>query len=1181
MSNTDSSIIYNKLKIENLPQSALIETKFVNADLDDVKKTILEADKSDNINTDSDYITSSNSNINISISKVNNSFSFADKFRSYLINNTFKTTEKVTELLQSSSEEINRVLYERTQNFISNIVDTDTCHYRSLLTHFQNYDIDISNVVGRNFPEELEYLLNVFSIDKTYFKSNFYTMQVYDEDVTTNINNITNITDLQNLTQVLNRKYFDNFYETTVYNIVKNELYSLYQTSEAVKEYIDVNGSGIYDKAITGISQDINQEKYTKYIFLNLLKTTISTDGMEAICNKAMYNFLQANPLVSPVAEATSDITGYYIVSDYFLKVFYDNQITNGSTLDLSNYTNLPDNSMKLIFNAPTIDDIYSMFETYVCSANDFITIQKIKLLSADISNICRKLCQLRQDIKEIKTKDSKIGTALLIEELICDYIYKALTKKVGLTNQKYKENPTSKGYNESLEHLNNTDTDTTYLKTALKEINEREQKVVDIEFENYLSNLKTIVQSLDISIKEYIDTTPSYLNINQVGVVDKQLESYRKLVTKYYSYLDDDFVVYPDFNDHERVEFDNYATKYQPEPLTDPSWKITIPQIHQWQTTEREQTFYFIDGKIVSFANHEVPSTTTGGITTYYYIPKTEFNLTQAPAEVFVPAEWDSNYLMFINQTTNASGRLTKTVYDKYTRAIDFTEYKRLISNNDNSTIITWENDWCTNIASNDIFIIEYATGFTEQVSHLELIASADQNTYVEPIVETTIYYGLYRYLNADGDWVLTDDSTTPGAVWTSFVQRIDNITKAVYSDNKTVWIQLLNGNIVNTLEVSATKQFARYTSSTEFKVIATGEEIFYEEASKALYDEESDYLNNYEIPKNYFYANANTKEEFVIIKNEVTKPLLGNTPFWNNLTASKYNISNTIEEEVRIIQFYKDLGLVDTELSEQYSMFDSNGIETLSPSWATARARLIGVLKDSWNINAQHKWFTQEDQERFNNGEISETLMNDLKLMDISYGSVLGESMKKNQTKAINNSLLNLDNWENHTVAIHPCIWNLVEQTYNDYYNILTCSLYGDTILEKIYNEARSTTDRYGNEQPPEEITTTGAEYNIDKEGLFAFERDGNNIISAHMVDFWKFYGKSFFPYTTKYEESNNALATGDSMSRFIDFPGPFNYEALLSVIDKQVSAKGTDYSLRDCELGWYYIDCDRIIN
>mgnify|MGYP003299095698 CR=1 FL=1 len=72
--------------------------------------------------------------------------------------------------------------------------------------------------------------------------------------------------------------------------------------------------------------------------------------------------------------------------------------------------------------------------------------------------------------------------------------------------------------------------------------------------------------------------------------------------------------------------------------------------------------------------------------------------------------------------------------------------------------------------------------------------------------------------------------------------------------------------------------------------------------------------------------------------------------------------------------------------------------------------------------------------------------------------------------------------------------------------------------------------------------------------------------------------------FPYTTDYEASSNKDSTDSITSRYIDFDGPFNYEALMNVIDMfWTEPKETDeqelnkHSIRNIrdELTRYYID------
>ena len=86
---------------------------------------------------------------------------------------SLKQISNLISFFQSSSNEIGKVIYERVQNFLNNIINIDSCQYKALLSYYDTDDIDIKTILTANLPEKLEYLINVFSVSKLYFKNNF------------------------------------------------------------------------------------------------------------------------------------------------------------------------------------------------------------------------------------------------------------------------------------------------------------------------------------------------------------------------------------------------------------------------------------------------------------------------------------------------------------------------------------------------------------------------------------------------------------------------------------------------------------------------------------------------------------------------------------------------------------------------------------------------------------------------------------------------------------------------------------------------------------------------------------------------------------------------------------------------------------------------------------------------
>ena len=86
------------------------------------------------------------------------------------------------------------------------------------------------------------------------------------------------------------------------------------------------------------------------------------------------------------------------------------------------------------------------------------------------------------------------------------EYIFKKLTKKVGITNQGKIPNNFA-AFKEYIEAMNDSE-----LKSSLQEIAGLEQTAIGIKFEDRFNTLKALAATLDAEIIEYIDTTPTYL---------------------------------------------------------------------------------------------------------------------------------------------------------------------------------------------------------------------------------------------------------------------------------------------------------------------------------------------------------------------------------------------------------------------------------------------------------------------------------------------------------------------------------------------------------------------------------------------------------------------------------------------------------------------------------------------
>lgn len=1077
----------------------------------DIGKSILQDRKlneNDDLNPDGSIKTLKNftGSISISIDKANTSFDFAEHFKAFLNNNEFKKNTQLINFIEDSSNELGKVIYERIQNFLNNYINVDSCHYKVLLDYYTENSIDIETYLTKNIPAKIDYLLNIFSVSKLYLKNGFYDLSIYDSSITDAIANVSGIESLNEAEKLLNEKYFGNFYSSVVFPIIKNELYDNYEDKE-IQDYILASTNKIYDNCLEGSNSE--------YIFLMTLKNILSEDTLKVLSISAKEKFLEQYPEFSENESAEiSDDHFYQLVTKFPSNEYLEDGTL--PTVDLTNYFKVTSGSIDsldiTIYQNPNYKEALEIIERSLITRSEFVKLLRIKTCAQKLSNICNSLCKLREEIKLIRVKDSKIGTAVLIEELIMEYIFKKLTKKVGITNQGKIPNNFA-GFKEYIEAMNDSE-----LKSSLQEIAGLEQTAIGIKFEDRFNTLKALAATLDAEIIEYIDTTPTYLNINPSNSIEEKVY-YKEEETVYPPYLNvNGLTVYPDFNNKNKSSFSNQS------------------EIYQYSDSTSGTTQYYIRGNLCQ-VNKLGQIVLNGQI---YYTP--------INSNIFVvaPNMSKSTY----NENTKLYKLSPTEVVDRYDRIITYTHTQKLIDNN-GSPVMQWVNDIYIGNTAN--FLITEGTGyFTEYNSKLTLALGTGSNAS---------WYGLYKNYST-GE--LSNTSKTGYDFIQMFKVAVVNDLTQVVEIKSGVYLQYMSGIIIDT-----NMAYYQMTSEDTYVLKEDNTELKYS-SNKELYNPETkEILNNYSEDLEKFYAIENKKTVIANKEKTITTVLKGNTPFWDNLSTTSLYEDKTVDEERDIIRFYKSIGLINETLDDNYKSTSKNGVETLSTPWMLAREKIINKLKAAWIANAPHRWYDPLiDDARLADGKITENIALNLKEMDTAYSSVLGQSYAKQNKKALNNSVVNLENWENNTVAIHPCIWNLIEKSYTEYLQLITISLYGEDILKKIYTEARDWDTRESHTSPE------------DKDGAFSLNIKNSNPRELHIIDYWKNYNKTFFPYSTEYELSNHENYAGNITSRYLGFDGPFNYEALKDVIDKYwtTTEEVDPNSIRNICLNKYYIDVDQ---
>lgn len=95
-------------------------------------------------------------------------FNMEETIKKYSLNPAWiEGNLKLWELIERSSNDIGRIMYEKIANFVMNVADIDVCNLHALYSLASS--IDQKNLFSFDlvYPQHLEYLMNLFSINKT------------------------------------------------------------------------------------------------------------------------------------------------------------------------------------------------------------------------------------------------------------------------------------------------------------------------------------------------------------------------------------------------------------------------------------------------------------------------------------------------------------------------------------------------------------------------------------------------------------------------------------------------------------------------------------------------------------------------------------------------------------------------------------------------------------------------------------------------------------------------------------------------------------------------------------------------------------------------------------------------------------------------------------------------------
>ncbi len=1114
--------------------------------------------------------------LRITITKKNSAFDFADKFKEYLINPKLKNQNYLQQFMSDATEEIGRAIYERIQNMIDNTTAIDTCQWRFLLSIYDLNDVNLKHIIDpEKFPEDLDFLINIFSISREYFNNSLYSTIISDMS----LNNSALYKDSKYAYNTeIQKRYFNNFYDKVVVPIVKQYLYEYYDRENVVK-YIELVCSNVFDRQTDQITK--SSESYIPF-----LRDVLTDDSKTQIANYFItileQNNLELYNQLSPII-ASATINRF----DTICNLGIDNEIY----IEFSEFINE-----------------YFPYSTY-------LKIAKIELTAKQIANACSKLCQLRKTIKEIRIKDSMIGTGTLIEQMVYEYILDKLTQKVGATN-KYKVGPSNINTTVSIldeivdkiyeltPSYNNEDFEPGGIfyndpeVKAFRENNDEvsyenfkkmysykqsalQAKTLGVEFDNNLNTLRALNNIIGTEIVEYIDTTSSYFNINPVNPVEENVEI-SKYKTAYTRYLNvDGDLVYPDYGEKSD---EIISDTYKPNPYVGYNILNKVNGPIMWKPSPSANEVELILDTTTELYDYD----TNSG---QYYIKNSN------PKQY---VQWAKDKTILITTNINSKGEYSSTfnlMFDRsatpmaeqsyFATDTTGTAFYRCIDMYDN--IINIDHIRSYNISSSPSTFLQYKLSLN---SENILTSTKTLGTY-------TLLKEIKVYVDNVPSYRLLDFDTLTSYMPTITINE-DGTILYVYTINDVEVVKIIENpetgaRTVDTIAeqylfepvngVVIDSDNSPYVYKDEIKI--ANEDYSYNSETRELINN-NEIVNNYKFNANLVYNLANSKEELITETQTISKYISdGNEPFWNELSEYELYGDLSVEDERDIVEFYRRTGLINDELSlSNYKTVNENE-ERLTPSWMNARMKIIKILKGVWETYAQHTWYNEAtDNKRLEEGLITEANIKSFQAMDTRYGSVLnnpeGNSTytKKDIWMPLGYSIVNLPNYINHTVAVHPFIWNMIEKTYQQYIDILYITMYSDDVLEQIYKNTpeylQTILDR-----PYVSISVAGDDpistggYSIE-----TIESGQLDTKKLYNVDYWKYYNRDLSGYATQYQLSQNMLkSSANVIYKYKDFDGPFNFDAMLDIIEDIQPGKTlnvTDESFIN-KMEKYYLDCE----
>jgi len=340
--------------------------------------------------------------------------------------------------LSASFENIGNDIYAKIYNYVENIRDVETCNIHALTNLSKELGIDNISIQDIKYPIEIENLVNIFSISKSYVLLSSYILNdvsldnIYASDgtiITTGLfsgydttSNYWSDSQLSNI-ETLSSEYT----HITLSGYID---YMEAQFSACILEYITKDGI-INDIKATGDT--------TNYLDVDPDTDDIEAKKVEYAVDKNFHVKLEANR----IEEGLTHINDYKPNQQLLIDIEFENRKSEQKYGDVpetfrknkdiklrkvKNYINFVENLN--IYNSEAL--IYNTFsESYDVLSGGMIGFFDTDSISASLigntvhilRNICLKTAYQREYLRRFAQKTALVGTSRIIKDSISEYI--------------------------------------------------------------------------------------------------------------------------------------------------------------------------------------------------------------------------------------------------------------------------------------------------------------------------------------------------------------------------------------------------------------------------------------------------------------------------------------------------------------------------------------------------------------------------------------------------------------------------------------------------------------------------------------------------------------------------------------------------------------------------------------